>query len=46
MGDYTITLKEIDFLKNFKNAIKKWKPELCPNQTKSVAYCVTSFSYA
>ena len=28
----TITshLKEIDSLKHFKNAIKKWKPELCP----------------
>ena len=23
-------LKEIDPLKNFKNAIKKWKPELLP----------------
>ena len=23
-------LKEIDSLKNFKNAIKKWKPESCP----------------
>ena len=30
MGDYTIILKEIDYLKNFKNTIKKWKPELCP----------------